>query len=76
MSAPVHSLTADHTLQDAALLMSRHAMRHVPVPAQGRVVNIVSERDLSSMQRMSIKQLKPDFRGLVSLARQRRWLRG
>lgn len=57
MSRPVHSLTEDHTLQDAALQMSRHGIRHVPVTAGGRLVNIVSERDLFALQRLSIKQL-------------------
>jgi CBS domain-containing protein len=28
MSAPLHGLTVDHTLQDAALAMSRHGIRH------------------------------------------------
>jgi CBS domain-containing protein len=58
MSAPVHTLRADATAQDAALLMSRHGIRHVPVlDATGRVVNVVSERDLFALQRMSIKQV-------------------
>lgn len=57
MSAPIHTLTSDHTLQDAALLMSRHGVRHVPVTEGGRVVNIVSERDLFALQRLSLKQI-------------------
>ena len=57
MSSPVHVLTTQHTLQDAALLMSRHGVRHVPVTQDGQVVNIVSERDLFALQRLSLKQL-------------------
>jgi CBS domain-containing protein len=58
MSAPVHALRVDATAQDAALLMSRHGIRHVPVvDGAGRVVNVVSERDLFALQRMSIKQV-------------------
>ena len=62
MSAPVHSLSTEHTLQDAALLMSRHGIRHVPVTEGGRVVNIVSERDLFALQRASLKQLSTEIR--------------
>ncbi len=62
MSTPVHSLTVDHTLQDAALAMSRHGVRHLPVTEQGRLVNIVSERDLFALQRLSLKQLSTQIR--------------
>jgi len=57
ISAPVHSLNTEHTLQDAALLMARHGIRHVPVTEGGRLVNIVSERDLFALQRLSLKQI-------------------
>lgn len=75
MSSPIQCLTLEHTLQDAALLMSRHGIRHVPVTDQGRVVNIVSERDLFALQRLSLKQLStqiraaPDPAALVHLAK-------
>jgi CBS domain-containing protein len=74
MSTPVHALSDEHTLSDAALLMSRHGLRHVPVLRQGRVVNIVSERDLFALQRLSLKQLGSSLReatdvdALVALA--------
>jgi CBS domain-containing protein len=67
MSQPVQSLTAEHTLQDAALLMSRHGLRHVPVVAAGRVVNIVSERDLFALQRLSLKSLGVAIREAADL---------
>lgn len=62
MSAPVRTLGVDDTAHDAALLMSRHALRHVPVTRAGRVVGIVSERDLFAIQRLSIKQLSSAIR--------------
>ncbi|MDO9095107.1 MAG: DUF294 nucleotidyltransferase-like domain-containing protein [Rubrivivax sp.] len=68
MSRPVHSLTVDHTLQDAALLMSQHGLRHVPVTQAGRAVNIVSERDLFALQRLSLKQLGSGIRAAQDLA--------
>jgi CBS domain-containing protein len=68
MSAPVLSLTPQHTLQDAALLMSRHGVRHVPVVDGARVVNIVSERDLFALQRLSLKALGLAIRASADLA--------
>ncbi|MDP2007344.1 MAG: DUF294 nucleotidyltransferase-like domain-containing protein [Rubrivivax sp.] len=62
MSTPVHALTVGHTLQDAALAMARHGIRHLPVTEAGRVVNIVSERDLFALQRLSLKQLSTQIR--------------
>ncbi len=68
MSAPVLSLSSSHTLQDAALLMSQHGVRHVPVTEGGRVVNIVSERDLFALQRLSLKQLGMGLRAAPDVA--------
>ncbi len=62
MSSPVQSLTTEHTLQDAALVMARHGIRHLPVTEAGRVVNIVSERDLFALQRLSLRQLSAQIR--------------
>jgi CBS domain-containing protein len=63
----VHVLTTGHTLQDAALLMSRHGVRHVPVTQDGRLVNIVSERDLFALQRQSLKQVGSGIRAAADL---------
>lgn len=62
MSQPVHCLRVTDSAQDAALLMSRHSLRHVPVTEDGRVVSIVSERDLFAMQRLSLKQVSTAIR--------------
>jgi CBS domain-containing protein len=66
MSAPVHTLTTRHRAQDAALAMSRHGIRHVPVSDAddpgGRVVGILSERDLFALQRLSLKQVSGAIR--------------
>ncbi len=68
MTAPVRTLSVDDTAHDAALLMSRHGMRHVPVTHDGRAVGIVSERDLFAMQRLSIKQLASAIRAVRDAA--------
>ena len=41
MTAPLHTLTTTHTAHEAALLMSRHGIRHLPVTEEGRVVNML-----------------------------------
>ncbi len=63
MSAPVVTVGLEQTAQDAALAMSRHGIRHLPVAdASGRVVGIVSERDLFALQRLSLKQVSTAIR--------------
>ncbi len=62
MSTPIRSLGVNHTAQDAALLMLRHAIRHVPVVRGGRVVGLVSERDLFAMQRLSLHHVSTSIR--------------
>lgn len=68
MSAPVHTLDVQRSAQDAALLMSQHGVRHVPVTEGGRVVSIVSERDLFAMQKLSLKQVSSTVRAARSVA--------
>ena len=62
MSAPVRTLSRQHTAQDAALLMSRHNIRHVPVTQDGLVVGLVSQNDLFAMQRLSLKHVSGAIR--------------
>lgn len=62
MTTPVHVLTVEDTLQDAALAMARLGIRHVPVTERGRLVNVVSERDLFALQRQSLNQLSGQIR--------------
>ncbi len=68
MSTPIQTLTTHDTAQDAALLMSRHSIRHVPITLSGRVVGIVSERDLFAMQRLSLQQLSGSLRKAADVA--------
>lgn len=62
MVSPVHHLSHEHTAEDAALLMSRHTIRHVPITREGVVIGIVSERDLFAMQRLSLKHVSTSIR--------------
>ncbi|MGA0611637.1 DUF294 nucleotidyltransferase-like domain-containing protein [Caldimonas sp. KR1-144] len=68
MTTPVHTLACDASAQDAALMMSRHGIRHVPVTERGRVVGLVSERDLFAMQRLSLKQVGNAIHGARDVA--------
>ena len=67
MTQPVHTLDAAHSLQDAALLMSRHGLRHVPVTELGRVVAMVSERDLFALQRLTLLRIGSRLRDATDL---------
>ena len=62
MTRPVRTLPTTDTALDAAVLMSQHGIRHVPVTEGGRLVGIVSERDLFAIQRLSLKQLGTTIR--------------
>lgn len=58
MVSPVHTLSADHSAEDAALLMLRYGLRHVPITnAQGAVIGLISERDLFALQSLSLQRL-------------------
>lgn len=67
MTQPVHTLDAAHSLQDAALLMSRRGLRHVPVTELGRVVAMVSERDLFALQRLTLLRIGSRLRDATDL---------
>jgi CBS domain-containing protein len=74
MNSPVKALTIKDTAHDAALFMSRHNIRHIPVLDGDRLVNIISERDLFANQRLSVKsvassiQKAPDAAALLACA--------
>ena len=67
MVQPVLTLTHEHTALDAALLMSTHGIRHVPVTRGGVAVGMVSERDLFAMQRLSLKQVSTSIRSAADV---------
>lgn len=67
MSHPVLSLTVEHTAADAALLMTRQGLRHVPVTREGSLVGVVTERDLFALHQTSIKQVHSAIRTAQNL---------
>ncbi len=62
MSKNVKSLTVDDTAEEAAIMMSRFRIRHVPILEQGRIVGCISERDLFSLQRLSFDTISSAVR--------------
>ena len=55
MISPVRALAPEATAAEAAVLMAQHGIRHVIVEHEGRLVGVVSERDLFSLQRTSMR---------------------
>lgn len=68
MSTDVKTLTVDDTVEKAGLLMSRLHIRHLPVLDRGELVGIISERDLFSLQRLSLSNISSAIRGTDELA--------
>ena len=59
MTANPHQLGASASAYDAALEMATHGVRHLlVVDAEGRLEGVVSERDLFSLQRISLRQIR------------------
>lgn len=50
-------LPASAAVVEAAMLMAQRGFRHVPVVEDGRLVGVVSERDLFALQRSSLRSI-------------------
>jgi CBS domain-containing protein len=57
IALPGHALA-----YEAALAMAEHRIRHVLVTEEGRLVGVISERDLFSLQRLGIAELTMEIR--------------
>lgn len=61
MTTKVTTLPDDSRLLDAALLIRRTGKRHVPiVDSEGRVVGIISDRDVSRMAPSMLAKMTPE----------------
>ena len=67
MSTGLAALPSSATAYEAALTMVRRGIRHVLVVDDGLLTGIVSEKDLFSLQRLSMRQLSSDIRRADSL---------
>lgn len=68
MTANLKTLTADDTVEAAASLMMHESIRHVPVLKDGKVVGLISERDLFTFQRFSVGNIGAEIRAAHTLA--------
>ena len=57
MTRHPHVISADASAHDAALVMATHGVRHLPVVEEGRVIGVVAEHDLFTLQRVSLRQI-------------------
>ena len=62
MSTAVKTVNIDDTAEMAGLIMSRHHIRHLPVLRDKQIVGIISERDLFSLQRLSLNNISSAIR--------------
>jgi CBS domain-containing protein len=51
---------------EAALMMAKHGFRHVLVADAGKLIGVVSEKDLFSLQRVGVTQISAAIRGASS----------
>jgi CBS domain-containing protein len=58
MTAAPHVISAEASAHDAALTMARHGIRHLPVVDGGRLIGVVTERDLFALQRISMREIR------------------
>lgn len=56
MHANPHSIGFDETLADAKSLMKEHNIRHLPVRRAGKVIGILSDRDIDFAMRIDRKE--------------------
>jgi acetoin utilization protein AcuB len=50
-----HFVRVDESLEEVERLMAEHEIRHIPVQQEGRVVGMISERDLRVIARAALR---------------------
>jgi len=60
MTAPVISLEADHSLSLASGIMNLQRVRHLPVTEAGRLIGLVTHRDIMAAQAAALAQAAAD----------------
>ena len=68
MSTGIQTIEADRGALEAMLMMARHRVRHLPVLQHGLLVGLISESDLVSFQRSSLRILSASIEQAESLA--------
>lgn len=52
------TLSHDATVHQAAMLIANRGIRHIPVVESGRLIGVVTERDLFSLQRVNLRTIQ------------------
>lgn len=66
------TLDARSSVEQAAHLMVQEGIRHVPVTEHGKIIGLISERDLFALQRFSVGNISSAIRSAASHADLRR----
>ena len=67
MSGSLITLPPQAPAYAAALAMAHHGIRHVVVAENNKLLGVVSENDLFSLQRVGLKQISADIQGADTL---------
>lgn len=68
MTPEPHMMSASSSAYDAALEMATHGVRHLLViDSEGRLKGVVSERDLFTLQRISLRQIRASIEGAENI---------
>jgi CBS domain-containing protein len=62
MTRTQHSLPGHAFAYEAAIMMIRHRIRHVLVTDEAKLIGVISERDLFSLQRLGLGELTTQIR--------------
>ncbi len=68
MTTQLTTLPPQALAHEAALAMAKHGFRHVLVVEDGRLVGLVSEKDLFALQRVGLRQIGSSIRHADSIA--------
>ncbi len=66
------TLPAEASAYDAAVLIADRGIRHIPVCDGGRLLGVITERDLFALQRVSVRAINRTIAGAQSIADLRR----
>lgn len=61
------TLPADASAYEAAVLIAHRGIRHIPVCDNGRVIGVLTERDLFALQRVSVRAINRTIAGTRSI---------
>ena len=61
------TLSAESSAYEAALLIADRGIRHIPVCDGGRLLGVITERDLFALQRVSVRSINRTIAGAQSI---------